>query len=218
MFSRVQNKFGTAGLVIAIVALVAALGGAAFAKGVIITKISQISPNVQKKLKGKAGPPGPAGPVGPQGAAGAQGAAGPQGEKGAPGERGLPGEQGAQGEPGPTETKLPSGKTLKGLWQFQSSDASIALMTINYALRVEPSPVFNLIGLGEQPTEQCPGSAAEPKAEPGQLCLYVENLHNVEPLVFSAGANETLGWRGEWFPLDATKGAFGFGTWAVTAQ
>lgn len=66
--------------VIAILALVLALGGTAVAASrYVITKSSQIKPSVLKELKGKQGPKGSPGSQGPRGLAGPQGAAGPAG-------------------------------------------------------------------------------------------------------------------------------------------
>jgi hypothetical protein len=64
-------------LVVAVVALVVALCGTAWAGGYIITKTSQIKPSVRKALKGKRGARGATGPQGPQGAQGPVGPAGP---------------------------------------------------------------------------------------------------------------------------------------------
>src|SRR5262245_15974853 len=70
-------------LIVAVIALVVALGGTAFAaKKYVITKTTQIKPRVLAQLRktGPAGPiglPGPAGPAGERGSAGAAGPAGP---------------------------------------------------------------------------------------------------------------------------------------------
>lgn len=85
-----------ASTIIAIVALVFAMtGGAYAAKHYLITSTKQISPKVLKALKGKAGPrgaAGSAGPAGPQGPAGAAGKNGTSGKDGTNGTNGAPGE------------------------------------------------------------------------------------------------------------------------------
>jgi hypothetical protein len=96
-------------LVVAIVALMAALGGTAVARALItgrdiandaITsrhvkngslKYGDLAPTMRRAMKQPAGEPGPQGPHGPQGAQGAQGARG---------ERGPEGPQGPAGEDG----------------------------------------------------------------------------------------------------------------------
>jgi hypothetical protein len=96
MFERIHNQIGTAGLIVAIVALVAAIGGSAVAatggnplasasrqnkkSKVIITKLSQIKPSVRNQLKGATGPAGPQGPAGANGKNGSNGSNGSNGE------------------------------------------------------------------------------------------------------------------------------------------
>src|SRR3954469_5025337 len=81
-------------LAVAVLALVVALGGTAVAaKKYVITKTTQISPNVLAQLR-KAGPPGPAGLPGPGGGGGAAGAAGAAGRDGAAGATGAAGVSG----------------------------------------------------------------------------------------------------------------------------
>ncbi len=97
MISRIHRQLGTAGFVIAIVALIAALGGGAYAaSGVLSAKqqreIRRIARGVAETgPQGPAGAPGSRGPQGPagaglQGETGATGAQGPQGDKGFRGE------------------------------------------------------------------------------------------------------------------------------------
>ena len=85
MISLVRNRLGIPGL-IAIIAMVFAMGGAAYAaKKYVITSTSQIKPSVLKKLKGKRGPQGPAGTNGTNGKDGANGINGAPGAPGADG-------------------------------------------------------------------------------------------------------------------------------------
>jgi hypothetical protein len=109
MFERIHQKLGTAGFIISIVALVAALSGGAYAA---------TSPNgggkataSAKAKQGKQGKPGKTGPAGPAGPAGAPGA---KGDAGAPGAAGTNGTNGTNGTPGAngesvTVTTLASG-------------------------------------------------------------------------------------------------------------
>ncbi len=69
-----REPFGTAGLLVAIVALVFAMSGGAFAAKYLITSTKQIKPSVLKSLKGKEGPRGLAGTNGTNGANGKDGA------------------------------------------------------------------------------------------------------------------------------------------------
>jgi Collagen triple helix repeat (20 copies) len=86
MLERIRNQVGTAGLVVAIVALIAALGGGAYAaSGGLTGKQKQEVTKIAKKYAGKNGAPGSAGEKGAAGAAGTQGSQGPQGPQGEPG-------------------------------------------------------------------------------------------------------------------------------------
>ena len=102
MFSRLREHFGTAGLVVAIVALVAALGGGAYAAtGGSGDGKATASAKGKQGPRGKTGKTGPAGPAGPAGPTGPAGPVGAKGDAGAPGSNGAPGADGKSvtGEP-----------------------------------------------------------------------------------------------------------------------
>lgn len=102
MFSKLGGRLGGPGLVIAVLALVLSVGGAAWAANkYVITSTSQIKPSVLKKLKGTKGPRGP---VGPAGATGLTGPTGAKGEKGDKGDKGDPGTAGDNGQNGQSVT------------------------------------------------------------------------------------------------------------------
>jgi hypothetical protein len=91
----------TPAAVIAIVALVVALGGTAVAAShYIITSTGQIKPSVLRALRAGARTTGTTAIAGAQGSAGATGAQGPAGAQGLPGPVGPAGVQGSQGQPG----------------------------------------------------------------------------------------------------------------------
>lgn len=145
MFNRIHQKLGTAGFIISIVALVAALGGGAYAaSGGLNGKQKK---EVEKIAKTYAGKPGANGTNGSNGAAGAKGDAGAAGSNGSNGSSvttaniptssatcnhnggvevksaGAPvpvcnGEEGEEGLPGQTgfTSTLPAGKTETGRW------------------------------------------------------------------------------------------------------
>ena len=102
----------TPGTAIALIALVFALTGGAFAAtgggsdnhsgGLSASSHAGVLASVAKsKAKAKTGPRGPAGPAGKNGANGANGAAGAQGPQGPAGTNGTNGEKGEKGEKGP---------------------------------------------------------------------------------------------------------------------
>ncbi len=199
MFSLIRKQFGTAGLVVSIVALVAALGGSAFAAAKFVTKqeATKIAQREAKKF------PGPAGPAG---AAGAAGAAGPQGPAGAAGKAGSTGPTGNTGTTGPTG---PAPSVLTGVWsaggEKGAAGGSVPLLaSISYLLGLKNTPKVVYVGApgGFFKTEtgleaividqetgkvtssaQTPaelevlcgsGTIANPSAKPGSLCVFAQ--------------------------------------------
>jgi hypothetical protein len=111
MLQRFQGRVGTAGLIVAIVALVLALGGGAYAASGALTskqkkEVTKIAQTEAKKFA-KAGTTGPEGKQGPAGAAGAKG------ENGAAGTAGTNGTPGMNGK-GVEVIPVPSGQTECG--------------------------------------------------------------------------------------------------------
>jgi Collagen triple helix repeat (20 copies) len=97
----VREPFGLAGVIVACVALVAALGGGAYAaSGGLTGKQKKEVEKIAKTYAGKPGANGAAGPAGPAGAPGAKGDTGVKGDAGSPGEKGTSGNPGTPGEDG----------------------------------------------------------------------------------------------------------------------
>ncbi len=241
MLSRLQNKFGTAGLIVSVVALIAALSGTALALTAGEKKeIKKIATKEAKKWAKKIpGPTGPAGPQGPAGAAGqngapgaagAKGATGPAGAKGATGpigKTGATGKTGPTGATGPTETVIPAGETVSGAWSYgQTHEEPITTESISYVLKYPGStpPALHFIDeVGEEETN-CPGSATKPEAAPGHLCVYqgeaAENPAKFVPF-FTEFTNNTSGVT-LFFSTQKESSSefllsFASGGWAVTA-
>jgi hypothetical protein len=99
MLSRIREQVGGAGLGIAVIALIAALGGGALAANSSGGK-EEASASAKGSKRGPRGKPGKPGKPGPQGPQGPQGAVGPQGPAGAQGLKGDPGEPGEDGTDG----------------------------------------------------------------------------------------------------------------------
>jgi hypothetical protein len=88
----IREPFGTAGLIIACVALIAALAGGAYAaSGGLSAKQKKEVKKIAKQFAGKPGAPGAAGPAGAKGDAGAAGATGKDGTSGTNGTNGTNG-------------------------------------------------------------------------------------------------------------------------------
>jgi hypothetical protein len=282
----IREPFGTAGLVVACIALVLALTGAAFAAGKLTSKEKKEVEKIAKKFAGK---PGPAGPAGANGSNGANGKDGVNGVNGAPGQNGesvtitnlAPGEcangeggarfeagseeaeacNGKEGSPWTAGGTLPSGKTETGTWSWAVGSAGPAFSAISFPIPLAESLISSQVhfiegpgseaegeeliiapgeGLLKQPTE-CPGTFAEPKAEPGNLCVYTrfafevqmfsakneaEETKNVPRGELSSGAGALPvfggsvggGADGAVLAMTAEGTSLAYGTWAVTAE
>jgi Collagen triple helix repeat (20 copies) len=223
MFSRIHSKFGTAGLVVAIVALVVALTGAAFAGGLnretkkeIQKQSKKFSKKFSKTFSQKFAKPGPAGPQGPAGLPGAAGAKGDTGDKGDQGDPGTNGTNGTNGEDGACSTGnpscvVPSEATLKGHWGTGLAQG-LGIAVISFGLALESEPALVYVKTAGEHEAECPGSTTEPKAEPGSLCVYQEVISGN----YNGGEADALG---ALFTIEDTgTGAYGWGTWAVTAE
>ncbi len=86
MLKRIREKFGTAGLIVAIVALVVAVAGTAYAATKLNGTQKKEVEKIAKKFAGKDGATGAQGPAGAAGAKGDKGNAGDKGPGGSPGE------------------------------------------------------------------------------------------------------------------------------------
>ncbi len=115
MKRRLTEPFGKAGLTVAILALVMALVGGAYAAGGLTKSQEKQVTKIAKKYAGKPGATGATGPAGGAGPAGPAGAAGKNGQNGAPG---------APGPEGNIKATLPSGSTETGAWFFRGGELS----------------------------------------------------------------------------------------------
>jgi Collagen triple helix repeat (20 copies) len=199
MLSRIHQKLGTAGFIISIVALVAALGGGAWAANGGLT--GKQKKEVEKIAKKYAGKPGANGTNGAPGAGGPAGAKGDAGATGAEGKQGPEGKQGKEGSPWTAGGVLPAGKTETGTWAFTtpapqnavkipisfsiplakpldgahvhlvSADGSSELV-LNETTFVLEEVTPTGCGVALTPA----GTAEAPKAAPGNLCVYFTEI------------------------------------------
>jgi hypothetical protein len=251
LISRIHSKLGTAGFIVAIVALVAALSGVAIAASGLNSKQKKEVKSIAKTEAKKVAIPGP---PGPQGAPGAPGAKGDKGDPGAQGEPGKPGTNGTNGTNGKdgkdgkdgengacsaknTKCVMPSGSTLTGTWSISFAPTGTASgafgtssISFNLAYPVASGPTLHFLGFKELEEEEgpniefCEGSVAEPKADPGHLCVY-EFEPQASPYKYEQGFTETFAPAYDrksgitlFFNSVKENGpAFGLGTWAVTA-
>jgi hypothetical protein len=179
------------------------------------TKKAKKGPRGPRGPQGPAGPAGPQGPAGETGAPGAKGAQGAQGEKGATGAEGAQGPAGAKGATGATGPTgaagaagaagaigptgpegspwtaggtLPSGQTETGYWSFGSRTTSgFEYIPISFPIPLTAKPKVVYVGVGQEKAG-CSGSAAEPAADPGNLCVYEFEVTNTAKVTVSQPA------------------------------
>jgi hypothetical protein len=161
---RSRSSRPSPALVVAVVALVVALGGTATAAGVLITSGSQIKDGsitgadlkdrsigpkdlaaaTTRTLGGSAasaggrgadGARGEQGPAGPGGPAGPAGAAAAAGAKGEKGEKGDPGQAGAKGDRGPSFGDAVASRNAKPAGQCPTDPGTILSRTVTVAER-----------------------------------------------------------------------------------
>jgi hypothetical protein len=225
MLSPLRNRFGIPG-VISVIALVFAMFGGAYAASNDSGGKATSSAKAKRGPRGPKGPAGPAGPTGPAGPAGAKGDTGAQGPQGEPGPQGPAGPQcpagkdGKDGETGFTET-LPSGETETGTWLVLTGQTMVPLhFNIPLAAPLPEAQVKYVTA----PTTDCPGSAADPQAEEGFLCVYQRAAFPsiAAPEIWNPTTSTGFGPEKGAAEAGAVLAAFGYegfawGTWAVTA-
>ena len=152
--------------------------------------------------------------TGPRGIQGEQGVMGLQGAAGQPGGRGI------QGPPGPFVATLPSGKTLTGDYRTTSEGGVFVADTQSFAFPLASKPSVHFVGIGATPPAQCPGTASNPKAAPGNLCVYATegSISATAVNIFNPETNEGPDASPRGFSIaDADSDTFSTGSWAVTA-
>jgi hypothetical protein len=206
MLKRLHNRLGSAGLVVAVVAVVVAVAGTAFAAGGLTKKQEKQVVKIAKKYAGKNGKDGATGATGPAGAPG------PKGDQGAKGDTGSQGPQGLQGPAGPTETELPPGKTMTGVWSLFDEGQTEYLVNIYFPLHL-PAGVTRGFG-----STQCPGSASEPQAARGFYCIYAAAESNAMENGSTYSPDIRSGLILGYSSIDSEKSSLARGTWAATAR
>jgi hypothetical protein len=252
------------GVVIAIIALIFALAGTAFAAAKLNSKQKKEVEKIAKKFA-KAGPPGAPGLAGAKGDPGAQGIQGPAGPQGEPGPQGKPGTQGLPGtngksvevvEEGPAvcapnggvvyevegsgeETEvcsgkegspwtaggtLPPGATETGAWGIASPGAASAEIGAPISFPIPLNEVIDAAqvhyGATGTITSACAGgSLNEPKAKPGELCVYKGETSGATfggVLTPEFGETENTGKSGADLLFSLSAGGYAYGAFAVT--
>jgi hypothetical protein len=246
-----RNRFGIPGVIAVLALAFAMVGGTALAassgddatssakrkgkakkksKGVTVQQVRRIARQEARKFAGQ-------GPMGPQGLPGLPGPAGPKGDKGSSGSDGSNGQDGATGPTGPTGDEgspwtlggtLPSEETLTGAYGIAipgSGDQNFAAISFELPLEAGLAGAnTHIVPVGGPAPTGCTGGTAEdPKADPGHLCVYQVNATDVVVGAGGATLNPSapgLGTAktGALIPVTTTaEDAAAYGTWAVTA-
>jgi Collagen triple helix repeat (20 copies) len=263
----IREPFGKAGLTVAILALVMALVGGAYAAGGLTKSQEKQVKKIAKKYAGKAGPAGAAGTNGTNGTNGKDGApgtAGTNGTNGEPGEDGTDGadgksvvvtpvvegdaficdqrggatveveggsptevcngeegEKGDKGDPWTVGGTLPPGATLSGTWAFSGSSNTEQFVPLSFSVplpfTLPGSRAHHLAPAASHST--CNGTVNNPKAPPGELCVYTAaespDMTRSGPVRvdFELGTNRTGALV---YYTGVTAESYATGTWAVT--
>jgi len=137
--------------------------------------------------------------------------------------RGPQGLQGPQGAPGPVTGDLPSGATMRGVYNLDDVVGLGARIagSISFGLRLPSKPAIEIVGVGGAPTANCPGSLTNPEAARGFLCLYKSsetNTSGIVPCDQDCDLNIAERDGAELFlPATGAGRVFSDGSWAVTA-
>jgi hypothetical protein len=226
MLSRIRKRLTYTNVALTLALVFAMSGGAYAASKYVITSTKQIKPSVLKQLQGKAGAQGPVGaqgPAGPAGATGLAGAAGVKGETGTTGPEGPPGKNGENGKNGTTGfTKvLPKGETETGTWSVVLKEGQ-TLIPLSFSIPLAQQLEGTNVHIA--PNKECPGTAEEPKAEAGNLCVYIGADENIELSRIAPPYELGISGTGRsgavvFVGSSAKPGESGLavGTWAVTA-
>jgi hypothetical protein len=238
-----KEPFGKAGLTVAVLALVLAMVGGAYAAGGLTKSQEKQVTKIAKKYAGK---PGPAGPAGPAGATGGAGKEGPEGAAGKNGSAGAAGAAGAEGSPWTAGGTLPSGQTETGAWSGTPPGHETAFIPISFSIPLAAPLAFHskaeeedtegtnqvhfilpnkeeMREEVEEPQTACPGTVEQPQAAKGNLCVYLgfRSTSSFTPAVFHKVSAAELGadTAGTGYLIENTSAgpATFAGTWAVTA-
>lgn len=195
--------------VIAIVALIVALGGTGYAAVTLPANsvgTAQLKKNAVTSLKVKNGSllsadfkagQIPAGPAGPAGSPGAAGAAGPA---------------------GPFPDAMPAGKTIRGAFDIGGTAAAagaLANTSISFIYAFAAAPGVKIVLQGGAAPAECAGNATFPQAQAGFLCIYEESRTNTLGVTLNAvnRSGATI-----FVNSTAAGGFFSYGTWAATGS
>jgi hypothetical protein len=239
MYRRFHDRFGAAGVIIAVVALIAALSGTALAaKGALTGKQKKEVTKIAKKFAGKDGAPG---------AAGQNGAPGAPGKDGAPGTNGTDGKDGVsvtsaafEGQKGPCDQggsefkaangsvtyacdgqtgfvqELPAAESLRGVWGTSGGPTGdYSMVPITFATPVSPAPtVYYVYATGTLAIEISPAGVPSPVSDTTEIednCPGTTDEPGAAPGILCVFAAKETGATFNLTDITAIEGANEFG-------
>jgi len=120
--------------------------------------------------------------------------------------------------------ELPGGVTLRGVFALGGEQDAFLAHGVDFGYTLVGAPTVHYIASGGS-AAACPGSAADPSADPGHLCIYETSRIAIKPGgvdvvsgAGSSGAASPFGFLLAVQPFNLTgQNPFVYGSWAVTA-
>ncbi len=122
---------------------------------------------------------------------------------------------------------IPSGRTVTGtygVWYAATAPNQVGFASFSFGASLAAAPSsLNFMEFGRAPSQRCPGSAADPQAAAGNLCVYEESFSNAGArcIALRPDCSYSLGQlrlgAGVWVASAALGVTRSAGTWAVTA-
>jgi hypothetical protein len=124
-----------------------------------------------------------------------------------------------QGPPGPFPATLPSGRTLTGDYRTDFTSSADVTDTQSFTFPLASKPAVHFVGIDATAPAQCPGTATDPKAARGNLCVYAAlgSVSATAVLIINPETNFEPDASPRGFTVAmAFSGSFSTGSWAVT--
>lgn len=119
---------------------------------------------------------------------------------------------------------LPAGKTLRGTFSIDGTATAAGQQnsdSISFGWTLASAPVPHFIAVGTAPPAACPGTAANPRATKGHLCVYEAGNQNVgsrvvyDTTTYSADQADKYGFGVYMYGAVGAGFYTSHGTWAV---
>ncbi len=144
------------------------------------------------------------------------------GGPGPEGKQGLEGEPGEEGSPWTLGGVLPAGATETGVWSASGLEGAEVYVPISFGIPLKAGlngAKTHVVAAGGEGV--CTGTAAEPKAPAGELCVYKQAFSEVSLFgVVNISTQQTgTGKSGAFIALEGvTATSQAYGSWAVTGN